>query len=442
MVFGKERKRMIKKLTIDRVVIILIGLISIWVSSNLNWGKGKPQTIIKADGKGYYAHLPAIFIYKDLNFGFFEEYEGGKYYNKNLYYDYLKETNGKRHNKYFAGTAVPMLPFFLMAHGLSKVLGLPADGYADLYHIFINIAAIFYLMVALYFFGKLLDRFGIKSINKALTYLVMYFGTNWFYWVNLEPAVSHVYSVALIPMFVYYFLKFIDHSKFQNLVIASLLLGLIVLIRPLNVMCLFILPIFYKDGAEILANIKRILTTPKYLLSSVLLSLAVFSIQFIIYKIQVGSFFIYSYEDEGFNFLNPEIINFLFSYKKGLFVYTPVFLIGVFGLFYWYKQSKWSASSAVLFLMLAVYLLSSWHMWWYGGGFGTRVMIDFYLIWCIAIGFLLQNISGLTRKIVVSVFTLLVLFTQFQTCQYRYYLIHWDGPTASEYWDVFLKPWF
>ena len=60
-----------KRPSIDKVVIIAIAIISIWVSSNINWGEGKPHTIIKADGKGYYAHLPALFIFQDMNFGFF-----------------------------------------------------------------------------------------------------------------------------------------------------------------------------------------------------------------------------------------------------------------------------------------------------------------------------------------------------------------------------------
>ncbi|MDG2455491.1 MAG: hypothetical protein P8N47_06765, partial [Bacteroidia bacterium] len=120
---------------IDKLIIILIAITSVWVSSNLNWGKGKPQTIIKADGKGYYGYLPAVFIYNDLNFNFIEEYEKGKYYNKNLYYKYTYDANGRRFNRYFAGTAIPMTPFFLIAHGISKIVGLPDDGYADLYHI-------------------------------------------------------------------------------------------------------------------------------------------------------------------------------------------------------------------------------------------------------------------------------------------------------------------
>ena len=54
------------KLGIDRWMIILIGIISIWVSSNLSWGDERPQSIIEADGKGYYSHLPALFIFNDI----------------------------------------------------------------------------------------------------------------------------------------------------------------------------------------------------------------------------------------------------------------------------------------------------------------------------------------------------------------------------------------
>ena len=430
------------KLSIERWIIILIGIISIWVSSNLSWGDDKPQTIIEADGKGYYAHLPALFIYNDLNFGFFEEYEGKKYYNKNLYYYYLKEFEGKRYNKYYVGTAVPMAPFFFMAHVISKIYGLPADGYSNLYHIFINIAAIFYLIVALIFFGKLMGRFNISAINKSLSYLIIYFGTNWFYYVNLEPAVSHVYTVAFVPMFLHYFLRFTDTWKYKHLALASLILGLIVLIRPVNVITVLAIPIFYHSWADFKHVAVRIITTPKYLFTTILLSFSVVSIQLILYKVQIGQFFIYSYEDEGFNFLNPEFFNFLFSYKKGLYLYTPVFAIATLGFWFWFKNRLWSAMTAIAFLLIAIYVLCSWHMWWYGGGFGTRVMIDFYVIWILAIAILLNAIKGKYRKVIITGFTILVLFTQYQTCQYRYYIIHWDGLTSTEYWDVFLKPWF
>jgi len=84
------------------------------VTSNLNWGKNSWVGIVESDGKGYYAYLPAIFIYNDLNFGFFDEIEKEKYYDENLYYDYRSGAHGKVINKYYCGTALAELPFFLL----------------------------------------------------------------------------------------------------------------------------------------------------------------------------------------------------------------------------------------------------------------------------------------------------------------------------------------
>jgi hypothetical protein len=91
---------------IPHIAIAFIMLIMIAVSSNLNWGKDFWKDIIEADAKGNYAYLPAVFIYHDLNFGFFDKIEKEKYYNKNLLYDYRAWGNGKTIDKYFCGTAL------------------------------------------------------------------------------------------------------------------------------------------------------------------------------------------------------------------------------------------------------------------------------------------------------------------------------------------------
>ena len=131
-------------LSISSVSIITIILIVTVVSSNLNWEKEDWKGIIESDGKGYYAYLPAIFIYQDLNFGFFESIETGKYYDENLYYDYRSSANGKVIDKYYCGTALLESPFFLVAHLSSYLLDYELDGYSKLYPISINISAIFF----------------------------------------------------------------------------------------------------------------------------------------------------------------------------------------------------------------------------------------------------------------------------------------------------------
>ena len=59
--------------------IPLLLLVCLWTSANLNWGKDRQKYVIISDGKGYYAYLPAVFIYHDLNFNFLDSIEANYY---------------------------------------------------------------------------------------------------------------------------------------------------------------------------------------------------------------------------------------------------------------------------------------------------------------------------------------------------------------------------
>ncbi|HOI87852.1 MAG TPA: hypothetical protein PLV51_08335, partial [Lentimicrobium sp.] len=79
---------MIRKISPAAITIGLIMAIMVYVSSNINWGDNRWKGILESDAKGYYAYLPAVFIYHDLNFGFFDSIEKGAYYDENFFYDY------------------------------------------------------------------------------------------------------------------------------------------------------------------------------------------------------------------------------------------------------------------------------------------------------------------------------------------------------------------
>ena len=66
----------------------LICIVVLWAILNTSFQKDYKSGIIEADAKGYYAYLPAVFIYHDLNFGFYKNIELETYYNPNLYCDY------------------------------------------------------------------------------------------------------------------------------------------------------------------------------------------------------------------------------------------------------------------------------------------------------------------------------------------------------------------
>lgn len=424
---------------LNNIVLFLIASILLLCASNIQWSKNNWRAIIEADGKGYYAYLPATFIYNDLNFSFFDSIEK-KYPNPRLYYDYRVGEKEHQVNKYFAGTAIAMFPFFISAHAISLVAGYDADGYSKLYPIMINISAIFYLLLGLFYLKKILLHYNASNKQSAFILVAITFATNLFYYAVCEPAMSHVYSFAFVTMFIHYMLRFFTQPSARIYFVLCVLLGLIVLIRPVNGLIVLIIPFLASDYKTLVIGVQYL---KKYFLNTIvgiLITLSIVFIQFFIYKIQTGNFFVDSYPSESFYFASPHIIGFLVSYKKGLFVYTPIVFISLLGAYYFFKKNKFQLYTLLGFLVVLVYVLSSWWNWWYGGSFATRVFVEYYAIVGLLLLFSYQALQQQWKRNVYSALIVItLLICQIQTYQYRYYVIHWEKMDKEHYWRVFLQ---
>ena len=423
---------------IYRIYIPLIFVFLLLYTAKTNWSDGQWESVIEADAKGYYAYLPALLIYGDLNFGFYDKVEVENTYDQNLIYDYRAYYEGRCINKYYAGESFLVLPFFATAHLISHFYGYPTDGYSRLYVISITIAALFYLLIGLMALRRTFFLFGISEFNSLIVISTLIFGTNLFYYSIGEVGMTHVYSFSMMSLFIYQVSKYFNEFQAKHIVYGAIFLGLIILIRPINAIIIFSIPFLSQNVNNFMRGIKNYFLGWKILMLSIVIILSICSIQLIIYKCQTGTFFVYSYGKEGFNFGSPQIANFLFSYKKGFFLYTPICLISLFGFASIWKD-KFKVITLFCFLFVVVYTLSSWWMWYYGGSFSSRVMVDFLPFYAILLGLLLQGTSKtFLRGTCFTVFFLLVLLNQIQTLQYRYYVIHWSNMDKESYWDTFL----
>ena len=401
-------------------------------------GHNQKYNTIVSDGKGYYAYLPAIFIYNDLNFGFNQTVEKHNH-PETWYTDYRYKLDKKRiFTKYYVGTAIAYSPFFLIAHGWSLMMGWQADGYTAIYHGSVLVAALFYMVITLIFMGKILDFYQINHWIKVLSILGAYFGTNWFYYTTWEASLSHVYSAGVIAAFFYYAIIFSKDITLKWGLTIGVLLGFIVLLRPLNILVVLFLPLFHYKLFSFIRWVKSLIAKPVILSLSFLSFLAVLSIQFIIYKIQIDQWYIYAYLNEGFNFLKPHFFNFLFSIRKGFFVYTPLFLLSILGLVSWAKFNSFQVLWWILSVIILVYILSSWHMWWYGGTFGTRVLIEYYIIWIIPLAILFQKARRYSKFFLVMITCFFVFNGVLQQYQYRKGIIHYENMNWQMYKEAFL----
>lgn len=427
-------RKYIAELTIGFITFIVV-----IVSSNLHWGGDKNWTgIVEADARGYYAYLPAVFIYHDLNFSFTDSLEKVKY--KGLhYYEYRTGTpSGRIINKYYCGTALAQVPFFLVAHFLAPVLGYPADGYSKIYMISVNLAAIFYLFIGLIILNSILKRFGINGTNRSIALLAIVFGTNLFYYTIGEPGMSHVFSFAFVNLWIFIVLKMLSSENIRWIIGFGVVTGMITIIRPINILVVLLIPFLAGSQGQLKVLMKnhiRILSIFLAFISFVMVA----GLQPLVYKLSFGGWWVYSYGEEGFNFLSPHIADFLISYKKGLFLYTPLAMVCFASAILVWRHNRFRLFAYFIFIVFLIYVMSSWWNWWYGGSFSTRVLTEFLTLLIIPLALLFQNTKGKRFAWLLSVVILLIVVCQVQTYQYRYMLIHWEEMTCNRYWDVFLR---
>jgi hypothetical protein len=155
---------------------------------------------------------------------------------------------------------------------------------------------------------------------------------------------------------------------------------------------------------------------------------------------QTGKFLVYSYPGEYFNFSEPKLFKTLLSYQKGLFVYTPVIFIALFGLIVLIiKKQYYQFTSWLLFFFLITYIYASWWVWDFGCSYGHRAYIDFYPIFCILLAILLENVKIWLRILIVAIALLTIPVNIAQTIQYERYIFHWTYMDKQKYWNVFLR---
>ena len=161
------------------------------------------------------------------------------------------------------------------------------------------------------------------------------------------------------------------------------------------------------------------------------------------WKYITGEWIHYSYEEEGFNFLKPEIWNGLLSYRKGWFVYTPLAIVCIIGLVNLWRTFPKLFLGITTYLIVNVYIVFSWHQWYYGGGFGSRALIESYAVLSIPLACFVAWVLSVRSKVLKSfvglILVSLVVLNLWQSYQFSLGTIPWDHNNKEYYWRVFFK---
>ena len=458
--FSITGKNWISALTLT----LLIAFMTFTMLSEKHWKE--EQRVIEWDAISYYAYLPATFIYRDLSLSFADNYKGPH----RLIVWPERGPMGKHVIKTSMGLSLLWTPFFLAGHAVALLSGTDTGGYSPPYKFFLLLSALFFLTVGLIYLRKILLANASDRVTAAVI-AAFVIGTNLFWYTLYQGTMSHVYSFALISAFIWYSMKWHGHSNklYAPSITAALrlglLLGIISLIRPTNIIIVFFFLFYGVTSSETLRlRISELVSSYWRLAIIASAAFLVWVPQLIYWKEMTGQWLYFSYgSNERFFFADPAIIKGLFSWRKGLFLYSPLMIFAFAGIIALWKRRSPHALPVTLFVPLNIYIIFSWWCWWYGGGFGQRAFIDSYALMAVAAAALLTPaaishgtaslmtpasttlgtaspgaaVKSWLQRLALAAFLLLTSLGIMQNIQYYNGAIHWDSMTKEAYIDSF-----
>ncbi|MFH1118858.1 MAG: hypothetical protein V1775_03490 [Bacteroidota bacterium] len=416
-------------------LLLIFASVSNYNIKNKDWND--PIRLIKDDVQYYYIYAVSAVVYHDIKFD--RVYSKLPGYAKRDLWLPAHEDTGKHYSKMSMGLSMIYAPFTALAHYvLVPLTGADPNGYSPPYKIGLLISAMAFLLLGLWQLRKLLLEHFSETIT-ALTLLIIVPGTNLTWYISSEATMSHVYSFALVIVMYRLIQKWFLAPSTGNTILLGLVFGLIVLIRPTNIM--FLVLFFATD--KIQGRMQFLFRNYGKIVLMMVMFLLVWAPQFAFWKYVSGNWFLYTYGRENFFWNNPQIISSMFSFRKGWLVYTPLMLLTFVGLIFLWKQYRPVFWHVLTVLILLIYINSSWWCWWFGGSYGNRAYIDGYGIFALAVGSSLTAVAALRNKIlsfsVILILATFICLNLFQTWQYRRGLMHYVGMTREIYCMHFLK---
>lgn len=344
---------------------------------------------IWADKAGYYVYLPALTIYQ------FEPHAFPDSIQKKLGNGFeINLKDSVVENKYTSGLAILWAPFYGIAHTYAKITSYKANGFTKPYYKSLNYAGSFYFAIATILLYLILYYQGISHFNASLTILAILLGTNAYYYLIDENGMSHIYNFSILIYLIWLFRLFYQRPNLLLAAFIGLLSGLLVLIRPTNVIILGLIPLYNAMNFRNLRSRLQLLFKPTYLSVMAVTFLLVWVPQSLYWQYAYDTYLAYSYGGEGFsNWDNPKILNVLFNPNNGLIPNSPVILLCLAGIIWQLIYDCWNGVLVLSGFCILTYLFASWHVWHFGCSLGQRSFIDFYLFLCFPLALLLNRFS-------------------------------------------------
>lgn len=400
------------------------------------------KNILSYDYFGLYLYLPATFIYHDPAISDISWLEkiNETYHNTPMFYQ-LQKTGDYNLIRFFSGMAMLLSPFFFLGHLIAKAGSFPADGFSYPYQFAMAVAAFFYVSIGLLYARKILLHF-FNEKTAVFTLLALYLGTNLFFWTTFDAGAPHTILFTLYTILIWYTIRWHENPQLKSAIIIGLILGLIIVSRPSEIIAVFI-PLFWNiSGKESFLNKTRLIWDNKIHFVLLIVSVIMMGVpQMFYYYHYTRNIFITTYTDpqSTLDFSNPRFAWVLFSFRKGWFVYAPLMVFSIAGLWWMVIKQKMLSLPVLTFLFLNLVIIASFTSLI---SYGYRAFLQSYAILMIPFGFFIQFV--LERKVWVKILGLILIafFVFYSVIQYFQIIngtINSSRMTKEYFKAIFLK---
>lgn len=382
--------------------------------------------LIGSDGVHYYCYTRSLVIDGDLDFS-------------NEYHHFLRpeevpaDTPAHRPpNKMSIGVGIVWIPFFVVAHAVSALLGLPTDGYSYVYQAAVCLGSMTYGFTGLLLTYRLC-RAQADAASSVVAVVLLWFAGNVAYYMVVEPSMSHMVALGAVSALLAWWRLAPNQGTLLYWLGLGALGGLAALVRPQDGLFLA-LPALQWIGQ--LARKTRRAGLAVHLAhgaATVMAASLVFALQLwawhVVFGSVRGSGYFYS-GHEGFDWWHPHIFSVLFSPFHGLFTWHPIYLAGAIGLWWVARSDRTYAALLVIGAALQVYVVAAWYAWWQGDAFGGRMLISTVPIFAVGLAQLVARVRRISWWAVIGPGAMLLLWNFAALVQYRFGFIPMGAPVS------------
>jgi len=368
---------------------------------------------VRGDGVGYYAFARAPLI--EHNFNFERDYQaanpsfrGGHLDENGLPKSLFRTPTGHLDNHFTVGPAILWTPFLLFAHTgvlLARSMGahVAADGFSAPYRVAMAFGTALYSFIGLLLSVRLARKY-VDDRWAFLGAISIWWATSLPVYMYFNPSWSHAHSAFAVALFLWYWHETRDQRTTRQWCILALIAGLMLNVYYANAMILLVIVVealpHYLAAARTPSGaaipLRRLLAN--HLLFGVIV-LACLLPTFITRAIIYGNPFESGYLPiSHWSWRSPFFLAVLFSSNHGLFVWTPIVLFAMVGLFlFWRREPR--VGAPILTAALGFYVFIACYPDWPGiSSYGNRFFVSLTPLFVLGLSVLLDQIGRAFRS--------------------------------------------